>query len=128
MAKKRTRPTLLVLLWIWAASVFLILDLFLNISEFDRHRPRAPIYRGMRSAAHKMVGEPYYDSSQSVAARQSGGARVARLVKNRRLHGRLVEGQKEGVWVWRHRSGAKQAREEYRSGRRHGCTTRWSSA
>jgi hypothetical protein len=52
------RPLLLVLLWIWALCVFLVVDLFLNIEEFDAIRPRASLYRGMRYAAHRMVGEP----------------------------------------------------------------------
>ena len=46
--RPRVRKTLLVLLWIWAACVFLTLDLFLNVREFDAVRPRAGISRGMR--------------------------------------------------------------------------------
>lgn len=57
--RRRVRWTLLVLLWLWAASVFLVLDLFLNVSVFDEVRPTARIYRATRYAAHRLVGEPY---------------------------------------------------------------------
>lgn len=53
------RPLLLVLLWIWGASCFLVVDLFLNAEELDTARPRSRLYEGMREAAHEMVGEPY---------------------------------------------------------------------
>jgi HEAT repeat protein len=56
--KSRLRWTTLALLWVWAIAVFLTLDLFLDIEEFDAVRPRADLYRGMRVAAHKLVGEP----------------------------------------------------------------------
>ena len=59
--KSRLRWTTLVLLWVWAITVFTVVDLFLNVNEFDSIRPRANLYRGMRIAAHEMVGEPYYD-------------------------------------------------------------------
>lgn len=55
---RRVRWTLLVLLWIWAACVFTVLDLFKNVEEFDRIRPDSRIYEGMRVAAHRMIGEP----------------------------------------------------------------------
>jgi HEAT repeat protein len=61
-SRPRIRWRLLVLLWIWAACVFLILDLFLNVDAFDAIRPRALLYRGTRVAAHKMVGEPIRDT------------------------------------------------------------------
>jgi hypothetical protein len=68
---------LLVLLWIWAGLVFVVLDLFLNVPEFDRVRPRAPVYRGLRVAAHRMVGEPYDDGEERMAV--AGGLEVAAL-------------------------------------------------
>ena len=55
----RIRPTLLILLWVWAGCVFLVLDLFRNVPELDRVRPQSKLYEGMRKAAHEMVGEPY---------------------------------------------------------------------
>ena len=58
-SKPRIRPLLLILLWIWAGCVFLVVDLFWNVPEFDRVRPRAPLYGGMRRAAHEMVGERF---------------------------------------------------------------------
>ncbi|MEE8104605.1 MAG: PKD domain-containing protein [Planctomycetota bacterium] len=45
------------MLWIWVGCVALVLDLFLNVSEFDAVRPRSTLYAGMRIAAHKLVGE-----------------------------------------------------------------------
>ncbi|MHC5011611.1 MAG: hypothetical protein ACYTG6_11790 [Planctomycetota bacterium] len=57
MKAPRVRFRLLLLLWAWAGCVFLTLDLFLNVEEFDAVRPRATLYRGMRVAAHRMVGE-----------------------------------------------------------------------
>jgi len=56
--RRRIRPLLLALLWIWAACIFVVIDLFLDVPEFDRMRPRSALYRGMRDAAHEMVGEP----------------------------------------------------------------------
>jgi len=61
------RPLLLFLLWIWAACVFFICDLFLNVEEFDRARPRAQTYRAMRFVAHRMVGEPYLERDEFAA-------------------------------------------------------------
>jgi hypothetical protein len=56
---RRVRPFLLVLLWIWAVLIFGVVDLFRNVPEFDRVRPKSRLYEGMRKAAHRMVGEPY---------------------------------------------------------------------
>ena len=42
---RRVRPLLLILLWTWALCVFMTLDLFRNVAEFDAIRPRARIYR-----------------------------------------------------------------------------------
>jgi hypothetical protein len=56
--KSRVRARLLILLWIWAATVFVVVDLFLDVDAFDGFRPRSSLYRGMRVAAHRMVGEP----------------------------------------------------------------------
>ena len=90
-SKPRVRKTLLLLLWIWALCVFLTLDLFLNVREFDAIRPRADIYRGMRAAAHKMIGEPYLEDDFAVAdaprarpdARQLLEHELARLTQHR---------------------------------------------
>jgi antitoxin component YwqK of YwqJK toxin-antitoxin module len=57
--RRRVRPVLLVLLWVWAILVFVVVDLFRNVPAFDRIRPEAKLYEGMRKAAHEMVGEPY---------------------------------------------------------------------
>jgi HEAT repeat protein len=65
MPKKatRVRKRLLVLLWLWAGCVFLVVDLFWNVDEFDGIRPRADIYRATRYVAHRMVGEPWRDGA-----------------------------------------------------------------
>lgn len=63
---RRVRPLLLILLWIWAITVAIVLDMFWNVEEFDRIRPRASLYRGMRVAAHKMVGVPVEDEHHQV--------------------------------------------------------------
>ena len=55
--KRKVRWPLLVLLWAWAGCVFVVIDLFWTVPEFDRVRPRASLYRGMRVVAHRMVGE-----------------------------------------------------------------------
>ncbi len=73
MRTKRIRGRLLVLLWIWAATVFLVVDLFLDAPGLDRVRPRAGIYRAMRMTAHDMVGEPYREEAEPLAATNKGG-------------------------------------------------------
>ena len=65
-AKPRVRWTLLVLVCIWALCNFMVIDLFLNVPEFDGIRPRAKLYRAMRYAGHEMVGEP---SSRAIFVR-----------------------------------------------------------
>ena len=62
---KRIRPLLLILLWVMAVCVFMVVDLFRNVPEFDRFRPDARWYRAARYAAHKMVDEPYRDGGFS---------------------------------------------------------------
>ena len=61
-SRRRIRPLLLVLLWIWAACIFMVVDLFKNVNEFDDIRPRARLYRGMRHAAHDLIAR--LDSNQ----------------------------------------------------------------
>lgn len=56
------RPVLLFLLWVWALSVFVAVDMFFNVPAFDAIRPWASLYHGMRRAGHQMVGEPVLDS------------------------------------------------------------------
>ncbi len=80
--KPRVRKTLLVLLWIWAACIFLTLDLFVNVSQFDAVRPQARIYRGMRAAAHKMIGEPYLENDFAVASRPSASPDMRKILED----------------------------------------------
>jgi len=61
---RRVRFTLLALLWAFAATVFLVVDLFLNVSAFDEIRPRATLYRSVRYVGHSMVGEPYLEADE----------------------------------------------------------------
>lgn len=75
--RRRVRPHLLVLLWIWAALVFVVLDLFLNVPEFDGIRPRAPLYRAMRMTAHELVNEPYLEDAPAITAPSLGSALLA---------------------------------------------------
>lgn len=73
-SRPRVRATLLVLLWFWAATMFLVVDLFFNVPEFDRVRPRAPLYRAAREVAHEMVGEPIRGEGALAPARAGPGA------------------------------------------------------
>jgi hypothetical protein len=68
-ARRRVRPLLLVLLWIWAICVFVTIDLFRNVSEFDSIRPRSPLYSSLREAGHELVGEPLLDDASAPTAR-----------------------------------------------------------
>jgi len=72
---RRIGKRTLVLLWIWVICVFTVVDLFLNVREFDGIRPHASLYRGMRVAAHRMVGEPIGESRVLEAAPQVCGVR-----------------------------------------------------
>ncbi|MEE8104180.1 MAG: hypothetical protein V3T86_01445 [Planctomycetota bacterium] len=62
--KQRIRPRLVILLWIWAVLIFTVVDLFLNVTEFDAVRPQVRWYRAARFTAHKMVGEPYRERDE----------------------------------------------------------------
>lgn len=62
--KRRIRPLLLALLWIWAALVFTVVDLFRNVPEFDRVRPTARFYRALRFTGHEMTGTPYLEADE----------------------------------------------------------------
>ena len=61
--KNRISWRLLILLWIFGGCVFLVVDLFLNVAEFDDVRPDWQIYRATRFVAHDMVGEKYEGES-----------------------------------------------------------------
>lgn len=65
---RRVRWPLLALLWVWAGSMALVLDLFLNVPELDRVRPRARAYRAARYTAHELVGEPYAEDDEFARA------------------------------------------------------------
>jgi hypothetical protein len=65
---RRVRPLLLILLWIWAACVFVTVDLFRNVSAFDAVRPRSPLYSNLRQAGHEIAGEPILDAMQAPLA------------------------------------------------------------
>ena len=66
-ARRRVGWRLLSLLWVWALLVFVVVDLFLNVLEFDHIRPDAAWYRATRFAAHKIVGEAYTENDMFAA-------------------------------------------------------------
>ena len=72
---------MVVLLWAWAATMFLVVDLFRNVEHFDGIRPRARLYRAMRYVAHDMVGEPNLDPefAATSAVVRACGARTTLL-------------------------------------------------
>jgi hypothetical protein len=75
------RRRLLVLLWIWAICVLMIVDLFLNLSEFDGTRPHADFYRALRVAGHKMVGEPLLEGDEPADASGLHAGTAARMIR-----------------------------------------------
>ncbi len=75
--KRRVGVRLLILLWIWAACVFLILDLFFNVGALDSIRPRSRSYRAVRFAAHELAGERYEESDEFCALRRSSADSAA---------------------------------------------------
>jgi len=137
--KKSTRaPTrvglrLLILLWMWAGCVFLVVDLFLNAPGLDGIRPRSPLYRGMRMAAHEMVGEPILvdaevmellssdargaSSVETQEIRDAGGRPVCRLSVQRDADGMKIWTGSFTAW---HRDGRLWIDGEYRMGKPHG--------
>jgi antitoxin component YwqK of YwqJK toxin-antitoxin module len=68
-AKGGIRWTLVVLLWAWAVVIFVVIDLFLDVEEFDGIRPRVSTYRGMRRAGHELVGTAYRDPVEAAEIR-----------------------------------------------------------
>jgi hypothetical protein len=66
--RRRVRATLLALLWVWALVIFMVVDLFWNVEEFDRVRPEARWYRSARYVAHRMVGEEYRERDEFTAS------------------------------------------------------------
>jgi len=131
--KRRVRPLLLVLLWVWAACVFVTLDLFLNVPEFDRLRPRARLYEAMRWSGHEITGEPY-----EVGLESGGGAGAAFTASReedeetaiepgtRRVepvlcrHGDVSAAARDGGFTEWNDPGGTPGRGEYVDGRRHG--------
>ena len=83
MTGKRVRPRLVILLWIWGLLMFVVVDLFRNVPEFDRVRPEWRTYQEMRLAAHRIVDEPLDFVTASPRRRtrtlRAGLARVDRL-------------------------------------------------
>jgi antitoxin component YwqK of YwqJK toxin-antitoxin module len=147
--RRRVRPLLLALLWVWALCVFATLDLFLNIREFDVIRPRAPLYQGMRRAAHDIVGEPYEPApAERVAAatppaedrvagpeRTVGGTDATLAVPSPRhgsftrwndppgkAEGEYRNGRRHGTWTWRWTDGRTRETREYVGGKLQGAT------
>ncbi len=86
------RPLLLLFLWVWALCIFVTLDLFLNVSEFDAIRPKSESYRALRQRGHGLVGEPYLDGSPEPPPRpgSKGAAAIEGVVQG--PGGRTVSG------------------------------------
>ena len=127
--KKRVRWTLLVLLWAWALVMFLVIDLFLDVDEFDGVRPNSSLYRGMRRVAHRMVGTPYDDPMEETEATLRTAEPAPKVWKRaprrgRRLHRYLPRGPDRGFKshgtysMWNDPPGKGEG--EYREGARHG--------
>jgi protocatechuate 3,4-dioxygenase beta subunit len=70
--RRRVRPLLLILLWIWALFVFVTVDLFRNVREFDAVRPRSPLYSSLRAAGHEITGEPLLDAAPAAPPLRRG--------------------------------------------------------
>ena len=125
--KRRVRWVLFVLLLAWAGSMFALIDLFLNVEEFDHIRPDAPLYRGMREAAHDMVGERYTETIESEAV----GARRVVTVKQTAANGTVTLEKQEillpgggrvlhGAWRLSYDDGSKAMEGRYVEGEREG--------
>jgi hypothetical protein len=56
-------------LWLWAIVIFIVVDLFLDVEQFDQVRPRTRSYRGMRRAGHDLVGTLYRDPVEATELR-----------------------------------------------------------
>ena len=140
--KSRTSWRLLVLLWIFGVCVFLVVDLFLNVAEFDEVRPDWQIYRATRFVAHDMVGEKYEGGSiaNEVAAITSNSSRKPASTGGRPRNGHWRElyadgtvavqgsyrnGKRHGEWIWRHTDGTLAEREMLIDGLRVGEVVRF---
>jgi len=131
----RIRWVLLVLLWAWALVIFVIVDLFSDVEEFDRIRPDSLLYQGMRSVAHEMVGEDapvIVDPTERVNPRRTALRTAAiekharrrinpRMLPTLRTHERLGYVAHGTFTQWNDPDG-EQAEGDYKAGRRVG---RW---
>lgn len=130
---KRVRWTLLALLWVWAILVFLVIDLFMDVEEFDRVRPELEIYEATRYAAHKLVDSGYSDSdfeslapTDAVSNLTANGAPRDGKWSAKHENGKLAvegeyrHGRRAGIWTWYHENGTVADRESMANGLRHG--------
>jgi len=134
----RIRFRLVVLLWIWAACVYLVLDLFLDVTFLDPVRPRSEAYVALRRAAHRMVGEPYFEDDvhtrQSLppcASRPLATVRDERFPdgSRKRRYGVIVDPRVgdtlDGPYAEWHENGRKAAEGTFLRGRKHGAWNDW---
>jgi hypothetical protein len=93
-SRSRFRGVTLVLLWVWAILVFVVIDLFFNVEEFDAVRPRNSQYRAIRYVAHQLVGERYPEDDEfsALEATNDGLDTVYGLFGHVRGNGSPVEG------------------------------------
>ncbi len=96
--RRRVGWRLLVLLWIWAACVFLLVDLLFNVPEFDRIRPRSTLYRATRYAGHELSGVPYEESDE-FARRSDGRSDPEALTEVRQRVAALGQTERDEVYL-----------------------------
>lgn len=78
-ATRRLGARILLLPLIWAVCVFIIAQLFSDVSEFDGARPRATPSDAMRQVRQEMVGEPLNDDGSVTShSLPTGGAKSAK--------------------------------------------------
>lgn len=132
----RLRGLTLVLLWLWVVCVFVVVDLFLNVGEFDSIRPRAALYRAMRWGGHDLVGEPYTEDDESSVAPvpvsgeltvwceqyEDGGAPRTTSERRTDVHGRSVLHGRFTAW---HGDGTRSAEGHFVDGRKDGHWDEW---
>jgi len=149
--KRRIRWPLLVLLWIWVGVMAVVLDLFLNVPEFEGIRPESDTYRGMRKAAHDIAGVPldkpqfevwtgtWEDRYEDGKIRLERG--MMRLATGEFVQhgpwtlyhesgekagdGRYLKGRKTGKWKWWASDGRRDEEVQYEKGVRNGIAMRW---
>jgi hypothetical protein len=105
---RRVGVRLLLLLWLWAALMFTVVDLFLNVPAFDKVRPRAVYYRAARVVAHDLVGEPCADGQEGARANDDK-TQASYVLDTQPLPRKAAMALDEGDWraAWREVQGTE---------------------